>query len=119
MKIKGVLFDFNGTLFWDTELHNQAWDQFLEKHSINLNDSEKDKKIHGKNNKEILTNLFSTNLTQSAIEKLSIEKEEYYQALCLKQTLQLAPGSISFLEFLLKNEIPYTIATASDKYNVD
>jgi beta-phosphoglucomutase-like phosphatase (HAD superfamily) len=24
-----VIFDFNGTLFWDTPLHNRAWDLFL------------------------------------------------------------------------------------------
>ena len=34
MKIKGVVFDFNGTLFYDTHLHNQAWDIFLKKHII-------------------------------------------------------------------------------------
>jgi len=33
MKIKGVIFDFNGTLFWDTDLHNKAWDAFLERHN--------------------------------------------------------------------------------------
>lgn len=24
--IKGVVFDFSGTLFWDTACHNRAWD---------------------------------------------------------------------------------------------
>ena len=47
MAIKGVIFDFNGTLFFDTHLHNQAWDIFLKKHSFVLTDEEKNLKIHG------------------------------------------------------------------------
>lgn len=46
MKIKGVIFDFNGTLFWDTTLHNKAWDIFLERHSFELSDNEKNEKKH-------------------------------------------------------------------------
>lgn len=30
MKYSGMIFDFNGTLFWDTPLHNKAWNMFLE-----------------------------------------------------------------------------------------
>ncbi len=41
MQIKGVIFDFNGTLFWDTPLHNNAWDIFLEQHELYLSDSQK------------------------------------------------------------------------------
>ena len=81
MSIKGVIFDFNGTLFWDTELHNTAWDMFL--------------------------------------ERMSIEKEDIYQDLCLKQNLGLAEGSIDFFNFLITQKIPFTIATAADLYNVD
>jgi len=31
MKLKAVIFDFNGTLLWDTKLHDDAFDIFLEK----------------------------------------------------------------------------------------
>jgi len=30
MKYSGVIFDFNGTLYWDTPLHDLAFDIFLE-----------------------------------------------------------------------------------------
>ena len=26
--MKGIIFDFNGTLFWDTKKHNEAWIEF-------------------------------------------------------------------------------------------
>ena len=28
MKLRGVVFDFNGVLLWDTHLHEQAWQLF-------------------------------------------------------------------------------------------
>ena len=118
MGIKGVLFDFNGTLFFDTHLHNQAWDIFLEQHSLELNDGEKNQKIHGKNNAEILKNLFSNNLSLDDINRLSIEKEDIYQSLCLQEEMSLAPGAEDFFEYLLLEKIPFTIATAADLYNL-
>ena len=117
--IKGVIFDFNGTLFFDTHLHNHAWDIFLDKHSLKFSDKEKNHKIHGKNNKEILTSIFSDNLTPNEIIKLSVEKEDIYQSLCLKNKMALAPGAEDFIKFLASKKIPYTIATASDLYNLE
>lgn len=117
--IKGVIFDFNGTLFFDTHLHNQAWDIFLEKHALKLSDGEKDQKIHGKNNSEILSNLFSIELSPNEIKRLGIEKEDIYQSLCLDHEMALAPGAIDFIEYLAGKKIPYTIATASDLYNLE
>nr|WP_297787801.1 HAD family phosphatase [uncultured Allomuricauda sp.] len=119
MRIKGVIFDFNGTLFFDTHLHNKAWDIFLEKHSFKLTDEEKNQKIHGKNNAEILSNLFNKALSSADIEALAREKEDIYQSLCLQEKMELAPGALGFLDFLDKNNIPFTIATASDLYNLE
>ncbi len=119
MTLKGVIFDFNGTLFWDTKLHNKAWDIFLEKKGIRLTDQEKVEKIHGKNNKDIISSLFSKPLTNEDISELSIEKERIYQDLCLMTDMQLAPGVKEFLRFLMTKSIPCTIATASELGNVD
>ena len=119
MSIKGVIFDFNGTLYWDTVLHNKAWDQFFEKNRIFLSDEEKNRRIHGKTNIDILKNLFARELTTAEIARMSIEKEDIYQSLCLKHNLGLAPGCVTFFKFLMKNKIPYTIATAADLYNID
>ena len=117
--ISGVIFDFNGTLFWDTHLHNAAWDAFLSKHQIQLTDVEKHQKIHGKHNKEILTSLFSADLSAHQIKALSFEKESIYQALCLSEKMELAPGSVDLFKFLMTHKIPFTIATASDLMNVE
>jgi beta-phosphoglucomutase-like phosphatase (HAD superfamily) len=119
MKIKGVIFDFNGTLFWDTELHYHAWNIFIEKYGIVMDENEKEELIIGRNNEYILDRIFPDKLPREEITKLSIEKENIYQEICLEQKLQLADGSISLFGFLKKNYIPFTIATGSDLHNVE
>jgi HAD superfamily hydrolase (TIGR01509 family) len=119
MLFSGVIFDFNGTLFWDTGLHNRAWDIFLTGHKLYLSDGDKFRKMHGKNNKDILTGLFEAKLSDDQIRQYILEKEGLYQELCLKTDMQLAPGAPEFLDFLKSNGIPFTIATASGQENVD
>ncbi|MDR2954731.1 MAG: HAD family phosphatase [Prevotella sp.] len=119
MTFSGVVFDFNGTLFWDTKLHNQAWDIFLTKHGLYLSDEDKFRKLHGKNNKDIFLSLFEKPLSDEQIQKYVLEKEGLYQELCLKTDMSLAPGVVDFLDFLKAKGIPFTIATASGKENVD
>jgi beta-phosphoglucomutase len=119
MRMKGVIFDFNGTLFWDTDLHNKAWDTFLENKGKILSDLDKNHIIHGKNNQDILRVLFDRHLSQKEIENYITEKESIYQDICIKEDLRLAPGVLPFLEFLSSNDICFTIATASGAENVD
>ncbi len=119
MTIKGIIFDFNGTLYWDTKLHNEAWKIFLEKYGIGLTDQEKVEKIHVKNNADIMCSLFTRQLASEEISELSTDKEKIYQDLCLKTNMQLAPGAIEFLRFLLTENVPFTIATASELGYVD
>lgn len=119
MAFSGVIFDFNGTLFWDTKLHNKAWDTFLTKYGLSLSDEDKFSKMHGKNNRDLFLSLFNTALSEEEIENYTLEKELLYQKLCLETSMELAPGAINFLNFLKDQNIPFTIATASGKENVD
>ncbi len=116
--IRGVIFDFNGTLFWDTALHNRAWDTFLARHDLHLTDEEKHRSLHGKNNRDILTSLFGTALTDGQIQTMVREKETLYQKFCLDTHMTLAPGAEEFLGFLAESGIRHTIATASGIENV-
>jgi beta-phosphoglucomutase len=119
-KFKGVIFDFNGTLFWDTKLHNKAWDTFLERKNLPpISDSYKMRRIHGKNSEAIFNMLFDKVHTKEKIKEYVYEKETIYQELCLKSGLTLASGAVEFFEFLKSAKISYTIATASEQYNVN
>ncbi len=119
MRYSGVVFDFNGTLFWDTKLHNQAWDIFFANHNLYLSDEDKFLKMHGKNNRDLFISFFNKPLSVEETNAYTLEKELLYQQLCLQTDMALAPGLISFLTFLKGNNIPYTIATASGQENLD
>jgi len=120
MNKKGVIFDFNGTLLWDTQLHNIAWDNFFNLHGFSLSDEEKHHKMHGRLNKEIIAELFGDRLTGAEVERYGLEKEYEYQRLCEElEDFSLAEGVTELFQELKKESIPYVIATASGIENVD
>ena len=118
MKFKGVVFDFNGTLLWDTKYHNQAFDLFLEQHNIVLTDEEKSVKVYGKSNADIMRDIFGRPLTDLEIKEFSIEKELIYQELIV-DNLHFAEGAEDLFEYLKAHNIPFCIATSSDFLNVE
>jgi len=119
MTYKGVIFDFNGTLLWDTGLHNQAWDIFLERYHMPLSDQQKNEIIHGKNNHLIFETLFNRKMTLEESGKFIHEKELIYRGLCVESGIGFAPGALEFIDFLKKHNIKCAIATASGKENID
>jgi beta-phosphoglucomutase len=120
MHVKGVIFDFNGTLLWDTQLHNIAWDNFLKEHGFSLSDEDKRRRIHGRLNSEILQDLFDNKLTRQQVEQYTLEKELGYQKLCKAlDNFSLADGVFELFEMLKTMGIPFVIATASGLENVE
>ena len=115
----GVIFDFNGTLYWDTSIQNDSWDKYLEIHGIQLNEAEKKEYIHGRNGKDSFEYIFKKSFLPMEIEKLTEDKEVIYRSECLKHPMKFAPGALSLLDFLSEMNIKLSIATASGKANVD
>lgn len=118
MTYKAAIFDFNGTLFWDTAFHDQAFDIFLEKYGIRLTDEEKRVKIHGKGNPDIMRSILGAGLTDAEVDKMAQEKELIYRQLCVDD-MPFAPGAEDLFNFLKTEGIPMTIATSSGIENVD
>ena len=115
--IKGAIFDFNGTLFWDTAFHDLAFDIFLEKHNIQLTGEEKRIKIHGQTNPDIMRSIFGVQLTEKEINDYSQDKELIYRQLCIND-LKFAPSDEDLFDFLKANNIPFTIASSSGIENI-
>ena len=85
MKIKGILFDFNGTMLFDSTLQEDVWKKFL-RHKIGreITNEEIHKYIHGGNNKTVLSYFFNRVLSDGEVEELEEEKESMYRNMCLK-----------------------------------
>lgn len=120
MKFKGVIFDFNGTLFYDTPFHNTAWQRMVKELTGTDLDNDLRVKMHGKNNRDIL-HCIDKNICDEAIVSYSKRKEAIYRDICLENPdkLHLVNGAIELFNYLKEHNIPFTIASASIKENID
>lgn len=118
--MKGILFDFNGTMFYDAKFQEMAWRDFLErKTGRQVSDEEFQEYVHGRNAEASLSYFLKKELSKEEIAYLEEEKEVIYRALCLESPdFKLADGLPDFLDELVKRKIPITIATASALNNV-
>lgn len=121
MKFNSVIFDFNGTLFYDGDYHNQAWNRLsLEIRKKPITFDEMHSSIHGVPNIEAIENLLPNQFTQQEKQQLSLRKEAYYREICLEQpTLSLVEGALELFQRLQSESIPFTIASASILENID
>lgn len=122
MGYKGIIFDFNGTLFWDSELHMDAWRDYSKQlRGRPFSDDEMLKYMFGRTNEDIIAYATGKKPTPEMVEQLASKKEELYRNMCRKNPdmFKLAPYAIEFLDYLKANNVPRTIATMSEKDNVD
>jgi len=120
--MKGIIFDFNGTLYWDSQLHYDAWREFSKIiRGVEFTDEEMRDKMFGHTNEDIIEYAIGKKPTKEMVEKYGKEKESVYRKRCLldKENFKLAPGAIEFLDYLKSNNIPMTIATMSEWDNVE
>ncbi len=115
-----IIFDFNGTMFFDEAFQEQAWRSFIgQKINRAVTDDEFRKYIHGRNADFTMEYFLQKSFTRSEVEALEEEKELIYRELCLKsRDFKLAPGLIDFLDELKLNKVKINIATASGWNNV-
>ena len=122
MSYNGIIFDFNGTLFWDSELHMEAWREFSRRlRGTSFSDEEMLKYMFGRTNEDIIAYAIGKRPSPELVEKFAVEKEQVYRDMCKRhpEIFKLAPFAEEFLDYLKANNIPRTIATMSEKENVD
>ena len=120
--MKGIIFDFNGTLYWDSQLHYDAWREFSALlREKPFTDEEMRTKMFGHTNSDIIEYLIGKKPSQDMVEKFGKEKEAVYRKRCLLEPdkFKLAPGAVELLDYLKEKNIPRTIATMSEWDNVE
>lgn len=121
MKYEGIIFDFNGTLFFDSEKQIEAWKSFSKKlRGTPFSDEELNNVMFGRTNRSIIEYLLGRSIDDKELFQLSEEKEQMYRDMCIKDkaNFKLAPGAFELLDYLKGKKIPNTIATGSGKINV-
>lgn len=119
--VKGVVFDFNGTMFLDSPLHERAWIEMAQKiRPRPLGVEEFYQNLQGRTNLQIITYLLERQPSEAELEQITEEKELLYRTRCSAPDglHTLAPGVERFLDALKPTGIPFTIATGSYLLNV-
>ncbi|MBQ9080076.1 MAG: HAD family phosphatase [Clostridia bacterium] len=118
--IKGVIFDFNGTMIFDTDIHRAVWHKFMPSLTGKpITDEEINKYIIGRGNTHIFTS-YIPGISNELIEKYTYEKEAAYrdECRCDPVRFKLVRGLVEFLDCLKDKGIPMTIATGSEINNI-
>lgn len=119
--MKGILFDFNGTLFNDTHLHKAAWhDFFLKNFGWDFSEEEILRRCLGPSNEDIFNDFFEGKLTRDEKAALGAKKEEEYRAAAKADpaNMHLIDGAPELFDLLVKRGIPFALATASPLENI-
>ena len=118
----GVIFDFNGTLFFDGPKHALAWSRMAEDlRGTGLNQEELQAHFYGVPNNRAIEYLLGHSCPEAELTVHSEQKEAYYREFCRqdKESFHLVSGANEFFSQLQQEGIPFTIASASIKANID
>lgn len=119
--IIGVIFDFNGTMFFDSKYHIKAWTSYVEELTGGpVAKKDVEQHIIGKSGKNIVEYFLGYELNDDMVEQFCEEKESIYRNLCMqnKEDLKLAPGLEKFLDFLTEHNVPRTVSSSAPLSNI-
>ena len=123
MSIKGCLFDFDGTLFFNSELHKVSISRIFVKY---YNAPAPDyptmtNQFFGRPNADVFRSYVNPNATDEEVKYFDALKEQDFRNLCLerKDDLHLVDGAVELLDYLKDNNIPLCMATGAPISNVN
>lgn len=120
--MQAVLFDFNGTLFDDTRFHVISWGRYMRRRfGIELSEAQVRAGFIGPNNSTIFHNFFGDRYAPEQVHAFSLEKEAEYRAAAREDpaNMRLIDGAPELFDLLVARGIPFALATASERPNVD
>jgi HAD superfamily hydrolase (TIGR01509 family) len=112
---RAAIFDFNGTIFWDTELNYISWRNCIRRWLDREYSREEYFNLNGRTNKETIEKVFNKKLSKEFIVQKDNEKTvEYLKNMKEQQeNVKLAPGFEEFAQRLLNQGITIAIATSA------
>ncbi len=120
-RLKGILFDFNGTLFFDTDCHVKAFEKYYASKNMDVPSREFIiTNLFGLSNEAIYRSYFDANATIEDCKRFGREKEGFYYEACLTPPFEMkySNGVCELLSYLKENGIPYCLATGAGLDNI-
>ena len=122
MRYQGIIFDFNGVLFPDSDLQEKAWQVMAQRlRGREMSAEEFALHMHGRANAYVLSYLAGRDIAGGELADWIEAKESLFRNLCLKtpNRLVLSEGAQELLDWLERTRTPHTIATSSGIRNVE
>jgi HAD superfamily hydrolase (TIGR01509 family) len=117
--MEGVIFDFNGTLLLDDPINMISWKKYAKrKFNYDLTEAEYHK-YNGTPGETWIEGITQGKIVGPEAIKCREEKEAQYREDLSDADIDLINGAKNFFNELKKNNIPFTIATSSNKENVE
>jgi len=119
---QGIIFDFNGVLWQDSHLQLKAWQNCAQTlRGYDFSDDELLHHMHGRNNQYIISYLLNRRIEDDELIDLINQKESLYRQMCVEEmeSFALTTDAKNLLDFLTDHKISRTIATASERKNLD
>lgn len=117
---EALIFDFNGTLFWDTAYNRESWNWISLTYRHRPYTEEEANFLNGRPSGVIVRFFLGNDTDDGTVSRIIEEKEAHYRALCWQKGKPvLAPGSDALIRKAYGLGIPMAIATGAPKSNVD
>ncbi len=119
--LKGIIFDFNGVLCWDTAEQGEAWSRYAQiLRGSPLRPEETLEHVVGRDNRYILHYLTGRHFSGAELVEHTERKESIYRSLCLErgEAFRLSPGAEALLDTLKVMGVRRSIATSAGEVNV-
>jgi HAD superfamily hydrolase (TIGR01509 family) len=115
-RLKGVIFDVDGTIIDSMKVHMKAWQKIFSDYGYQMSIREVGEVAYGIN-PEIVRRVMG-NLTDEIVEKISNEKEEWFRS-AFDPEEDVIKGLVPFLEMLQTKGIPMVVGSAAPPENID
>jgi len=94
MQFKGIIFDFNGVLWWDSHLQEQSWNQFArEIRGVSLSAAETAIRVHGRTNRYTLEYLLNRPVNGPELLQLTTKGVDLWGTLfSARRAIRTFPG---------------------------
>lgn len=115
--IKGVIFDMDGTLVDNKDVHIESFIMFCKKHGMEV-EADDLQFLFGLGNDEIMPRVFSREMTPKEIRDLSEEKEQIYRQI-YSDTIEPIKGLIPLMKSIKKAGLKAAIGSSGIEKNVD
>ncbi|HEX8460017.1 MAG TPA: HAD family phosphatase [Segetibacter sp.] len=117
-ELKAVLFDLDGTLLDNNEVHHKAWKKYLKDNDKEISDEDFKENISGRTNQDAVEHIYDKKMSQEEAEKYYLKKEEIYREM-YEPDIKAIAGLEKFLKDLQSHDITMAISTSGIQVNID